>query len=195
MCEKLLQILHLLDACPDLADSARRALLNPEEALVEGATNGATEPVHHAFTVLKPDKWNDAEMIEPEEELSDKILFLVNNLVPSNFESEMEEMKDWFEDRHARWFANYLVDQRVSTELNNHQLYLQFFEGVSRERRAGLGRGEMIYVDENQGIGACRRRRYGSSSPRSVCVTSRGRSSSTIAGGFTLCSRSCPCMA
>ena len=133
LCEKLLQIPHLLDARPDLADSARRALLNPEEALVEGATNGATEPVHHAFTALKPDEWNDAEMIEPEEELSDKILFLVNNLAPSNFESKMEEMKERFEDRYARWFANYLVDQRVSTEPNNHQLYLRFLDALDRK--------------------------------------------------------------
>ncbi|KAF8502451.1 Not1-domain-containing protein [Gautieria morchelliformis] len=140
LCEKLLQIPHLLEARPDLADSARRALLNPEETLVEGALgamNGATEPAHYAFTALKPDDFANTEAEEPEEEVSDKILFLVNNLAPSNFESKTEEMKERFKDQYARWFANYLVDQRVSTEPNNHQLYLRFLDGLDRKALFG----------------------------------------------------------
>lgn len=136
LCEKLLQIPHLLDARPDLADNARRALLNPEEALVEGSfvtMNGASEPTHYAFTALKPDELATTETEEPEEEVSDKILFLVNNLAPSNFESKTEEMKERFKDHYARWFANYLVDQRVSTEPNNHQLYLRFLDALDRK--------------------------------------------------------------
>ncbi|KAF8589926.1 Not1-domain-containing protein [Ramaria rubella] len=136
LCEKLLQIPHLLEARPELADSARRALLNPEEALVEGqlgVMNGTTEPTHYAFTALRPDEWVGADMEEPEEEISDKILFLVNNLAPSNFESKTEEMKEQFKDEYARWFANYLVDQRVSTEPNNHQLYLRFLDALDRK--------------------------------------------------------------
>ena len=141
LCEKLLQIPHLLDARPDLADNARRALLNPEEVLVEGplgAMNGATEPTHYAFTALKPDELASTETEEPDEEVSDKILFLVNNLAPSNFESKTEEMKERFKDQYARWFANYLVDQRVSTEPNNHQLYLRFLDALDRKSLFGF---------------------------------------------------------
>lgn len=136
LCEKLLQIPHLLDARPDLVDNARRALLNPEETLVEGpmgAMNGAPEPAHYAFTALKPDGLDIVDKEEPEEEVSDKILFLVNNLAPSNFESKTEEMRERFKDQYGRWFANYLVDQRVSTEPNNHQLYLRFLDALDRK--------------------------------------------------------------
>ncbi|KAF8510218.1 Not1-domain-containing protein [Hysterangium stoloniferum] len=134
LCEKLLQIPHLIETRPDLADSARRALLSSEEVLVEvGATNGTTEIAHYAFTALKPDDLPRDDVDEPEEEVSDKILFLVNNLAPSNFESKTEEMKERFKDDYARWFANYLVDQRVSTEPNNHDLYLRFLDALDRK--------------------------------------------------------------
>jgi CCR4-NOT transcription complex subunit 1 len=67
---------------------------------------------------------------EPQEETPDRILFLVNNLAPSNFEAKMVEMNDRFRDLYSRWFAQYLVDQRVSSEPNNHQLYLRFLESL-----------------------------------------------------------------
>ncbi|KAK7693143.1 hypothetical protein QCA50_002709 [Cerrena zonata] len=39
-------------------------------------------------------------------------------------------MREQFEEKYARWFANYLVDQRVSTEPNNHQLYIRFLDAL-----------------------------------------------------------------
>jgi CCR4-NOT transcription complex subunit 1 len=36
-------------------------------------------------------------------------------------------------DQYSRWFANYLVDQRVATEPNNHPLYLRFLDSLDRK--------------------------------------------------------------
>ena len=46
------------------------------------------------FAAIQPDKM-DAEIIEPTEELSDTILFIVNNLAPSNFDAKLTEMRDY----------------------------------------------------------------------------------------------------
>ncbi|KIJ29884.1 hypothetical protein M422DRAFT_214789 [Sphaerobolus stellatus SS14] len=125
LCEKLLQIPHLLEARPDLAESARRAL----SGAVANQVNGHDAP----FTAIKPDDVSADEGEEPEEEVSDKILFLVNNLAPSNFDAKVREMKERFKDEYARWFANYLVAQRVCTEPNNHHLYIRFLEALDRQ--------------------------------------------------------------
>lgn len=50
------------------------------------------------------------------------------------FDSKLSEMQEQFQDAYARWFANYLVDQRISTEPNNHTLYLRFLDALNRER-------------------------------------------------------------
>jgi CCR4-NOT transcription complex subunit 1 len=74
----------------------------------------------------------DTDIESPPEEVSDRILFIVNNLAPSNFDTKLTEMREHFADQYARWFANYLVDQRVSTEPNNHPLYLRFLDALDR---------------------------------------------------------------
>ncbi|KAH8109628.1 hypothetical protein DFH11DRAFT_1811269 [Phellopilus nigrolimitatus] len=65
--------------------------------------------------------------------MSDNILLIINNLAPSNFEAKLAEMKEHFEELYSRWLANYLVDQRGSTEPNNHQLYLRFLDGLDNK--------------------------------------------------------------
>jgi CCR4-NOT transcription complex subunit 1 len=57
----------------------------------------------------------------------------VNNLAPSNFEAKLTEMRDLFLDEYSRWFANYLVHQRISSEPNNHSLYLRFLDALDRK--------------------------------------------------------------
>ncbi|KAI9509952.1 Not1-domain-containing protein [Russula earlei] len=132
LCQALLDIPHLLDARPDLAALLRRALVNGGEiggdARVSPVSRTETSVV---FTAINPDR-NDEPYVSPPEETSDKILFIVNNLAPVNVNSKLDDMKVHFKDEHVRWFANYLVGQRVSTEPNNHQLYLQFLDGLDR---------------------------------------------------------------
>ena len=132
LCQALLDIPHLLEARPDLASLLRRALTKG------GDNNGDTHvtPVSRTeasvvFTSIKPDR-NDDTFVSPPEETSDKILFIINNLAPVNVHLKLEDMRAHFKEEYAPWFANYLVGQRVSTEPNNHQLYLQFLDGLDR---------------------------------------------------------------
>ncbi|EIM89241.1 uncharacterized protein STEHIDRAFT_154920 [Stereum hirsutum FP-91666 SS1] len=133
LCQALLNIPHLLEARPDLGATIQRALA----AAVHGSSTpgglslGPAEPPV-VFNVIRPDQFEE-EVEEPPEEVSDKILFIVNNLAPMNFEAKLEDMKGSFKDEYARWFANYLVDQRVSTEPNNHTLYLRFLDALDRK--------------------------------------------------------------
>ncbi|EPQ58539.1 Not1-domain-containing protein [Gloeophyllum trabeum ATCC 11539] len=129
LCQALLKIPHLLEARPELVPIIQRAIANAPEGMANGTDFRVLPPVEPApvFTAIQPDKIED-ELIVPPEETSDKILFIVNNLAPSNFDSKVTEMKEYFKDEYARWFANYLVDQRISTEPNNHPLYLRFLD-------------------------------------------------------------------
>ncbi|KAI0057116.1 Not1-domain-containing protein [Artomyces pyxidatus] len=137
LCRALLDIPHLLEARPDLAATIQRALSNAGEG---GDNSGdaqsvsATPPdVPAIFTSIKPDPMGE-EVESPPEEVSDKILFIVNNLAPINVSSKLEDMKEHYKDDYARWFANYLVDQRVSTEPNNHLLYLRFLDALEKPK-------------------------------------------------------------
>ncbi|KAI0807086.1 Not1-domain-containing protein [Fomes fomentarius] len=133
LCQALLKIPHLLEQRPDLAISIQRALANGDGAsnsvdLRTLASGSVSEPPP-VFTSIQPDRL-DGEPEDPPEEISDKILFIVNNLAPTNFDAKLLEMKGHFQEHYSRWFANYLVDQRVSIEPNNHQLYLRFLDAL-----------------------------------------------------------------
>ncbi|KAI5983751.1 Not1-domain-containing protein [Pisolithus albus] len=142
LCQALLRIPHLIEARPDLASTIHRALAagtdsSRSAADMRGLPAGlAVEPAP-VFNAIQPDRL-EGEMSKPSEEVSDRILFIVNNLAPSNFEAKVTEMKDHFEDDFAWWFANYLVDQRISAEPNNHQLYLRFLDALDRQTLSKL---------------------------------------------------------
>ncbi|KXN90499.1 General negative regulator of transcription subunit 1 [Leucoagaricus sp. SymC.cos] len=139
LCEALLQIPHFVEARPDLAANIQHILA------ASGAADGTDlqtmtlvssnippiEPTP-VFTAIRPSDV-DEEIAAPPEEISDKILFIVNNLAPSNFDTKIEEMREHFVDEYSRWFAHYLVDQRVSSEPNNHALYLRFLDSLDRK--------------------------------------------------------------
>jgi CCR4-NOT transcription complex subunit 1 len=136
LCQALLKIPHLLTTHPEISSRIHRAIAAGGSAAstvdlrsLGGATVAEAPPV---FTSIQPDRI-DGELEKPPEEISDKILFIVNNLAPTNFDAKLVEMKDQFQDQFARWFANYLVDQRVSTEPNNHILYLRLLDALDRK--------------------------------------------------------------
>lgn len=135
LCQALLKIPHLLDARPELANILSRAIALGGEgqnstADLRTLPGGAIPEVPPPFSAIRPDP-TEGEPESPPEEVSDKILFIVNNLAPSNFDAKLTEMKEQFHEQYSRWFANYLVDQRVSTEPNNHQLYLRFLDALN----------------------------------------------------------------
>jgi CCR4-NOT transcription complex subunit 1 len=135
LCQALLRINHLAEERPDLVASIHRAIASAAEGGINSDLHNlshgmAPDPIP-AFTAIQPDRL-EGEVEQPPEEVSDRILFIVNNLAPSNFDVKLAEMRDLFNDAFSRWFAHYLVDQRISTEPNNHQLYLRFLDALDR---------------------------------------------------------------
>ncbi|KAJ7074336.1 Not1-domain-containing protein [Mycena amicta] len=133
LCSRLLRIPHLAEARPDLFANIQQALAIAEDSnnITDPRNTAAPEPAA-IFTAIRPDLIA-GEIQNPPEELSDRILFIINNLAPTNFDAKLSEMKEQFDDQFARWFANYLVDQRISTEPNNHSLYLRFLDALDRQ--------------------------------------------------------------
>ncbi|OCH95284.1 Not1-domain-containing protein [Obba rivulosa] len=134
LCEALLKIPHLFESRPDLTATIQRALSSAGDGPVNGDIPGLPPPAPAAeptpvFSAIQPDRL-DGEPEPPPEEISDKILFIVNNLAPSNFEAKLTEMREYFKEQYSWWFAHYLVDQRVCTEPNNHQLYLRLLDSL-----------------------------------------------------------------
>ncbi|KAI0698481.1 Not1-domain-containing protein [Cytidiella melzeri] len=135
LCQALLKIPHLLEARPDLVGIINRAIISNGDAAsnnidLGSLISGAPPELPPIFSSIHPDHI-EGEPEAPPEEISDKILFIVNNLAPSNFDSKLADMREQFQEQYSRWFANYLVDQRVSTEPNNHQLYLRFLDALN----------------------------------------------------------------
>ncbi|GLB35158.1 putative not1-domain-containing protein [Lyophyllum shimeji] len=133
LCNALLGIPHLAEARPELVANIQRALASAEDNGNVMNLGGHPAEPPSVFTAIQPDPI-EGDLESPPEELSDRMLFIVNNLAPSNFETKVSEMREQFVDEYARWFANYLVDQRISTEPNNHGLYLRFLDSLDRQK-------------------------------------------------------------
>ncbi|KII88902.1 hypothetical protein PLICRDRAFT_109994 [Plicaturopsis crispa FD-325 SS-3] len=137
LCHQLANNPALMEMHPDLAASVQRAIANmgdninntsSMQSLTLGPLGDSTPP----FTSIQPDPL-ESNIVEPPEEQSDKILFIVNNLALNNFESKLSDMREQFQEEYSRWFAHYLVDQRISTEPNNHILYLRFLDSLNSQ--------------------------------------------------------------
>ncbi|ODV85108.1 hypothetical protein CANARDRAFT_199241 [[Candida] arabinofermentans NRRL YB-2248] len=57
------------------------------------------------------------------DEISDRVLFMVNNITEDNVASRTDELKELLAPKYFRWFSNYLVSQRAKLEPNYHNLY------------------------------------------------------------------------
>ncbi|KAI6043010.1 Not1-domain-containing protein [Pisolithus marmoratus] len=128
LCQALLRIPHLMEARPRfdiylfIAALASGIDGSRSAADMRGLSGGLAAEPTPVFNAIQPDKL-EGEMAKPSEEVSDKILFI----------AKVSEMKGHFDDDFAWWFANYLVDQRISAEPNNHQLYLRFLDALDRQ--------------------------------------------------------------
>lgn len=94
-----------------------------------GVANGLTsKSPFSAINVEPPPKGVSSQ--EPDEQTSDKILFIVNNLSPSNLHDKLIEARRLIKPEIHQWLSSYLVLQRVSIEPNNHSLYTDFIDGL-----------------------------------------------------------------
>jgi CCR4-NOT transcription complex subunit 1 len=73
----------------------------------------------HVDPPLRPEIYED-----PDEDVQDKVLFVLNNISERNLDSKLRDLQEALEDKHHLWFANYLVEERAKMQPNFHQLYL-----------------------------------------------------------------------
>lgn len=74
---------------------------------------------------LRPDLYQ-----EPDEEVQDKILFVLNNVSEQNIEEKLRDLTDVLKDPHHQWFASYLVEERAKLQPNFQQLYLDLLDRI-----------------------------------------------------------------
>jgi CCR4-NOT transcription complex subunit 1 len=67
----------------------------------------------------------------PEQGVTDRIHFIINNIAIANMDVKVAELKSFFHEEHAPWLGNYLVVKRISTQPNFHQMYMTFLEKIN----------------------------------------------------------------
>jgi CCR4-NOT transcription complex subunit 1 len=82
----------------------------------------------HVDPPLFPDLYED-----PDEQVQDKVLFVLNNVSVQNIETKLKDLKEVLEARHHQWFANYLVEQRAKSQPNFQQLYLDVLTKIGNK--------------------------------------------------------------
>lgn len=77
------------------------------------------------------EEWNPPLPQEnPPKEVTEKVLFIVNNLTMDNFQIKIPDLKNVLKPNYFGWFANYLVNQRAKTEPNYHDLYVKIVTAI-----------------------------------------------------------------
>ncbi|KAL3489062.1 CCR4-Not complex component, Not1-domain-containing protein [Aspergillus germanicus] len=80
----------------------------------------------HVDPPLRPDLYQ-----EPNEEVQDKILFVLNNVSEQNIDEKLRDLTDVLQDPHHQWFASYLVEERAKLQPNFQQLYLDLLGRIN----------------------------------------------------------------
>lgn len=75
---------------------------------------------------------DDEDIVQPDENIKDRIHFIVNNMSISNLDAKIPEVRKMLLDTYHAWLANYLVVKRISTQPNYHTVYLIFIEKLMR---------------------------------------------------------------
>ncbi|XP_073515919.1 CCR4-NOT transcription complex subunit 1 isoform X2 [Phyllobates terribilis] len=86
-------------------------------------------------------------IVEPPENVQEKIAFIFNNLSQSNMTQKVEELKETVKDEFMPWVSQYLVMKRVSIELNFHSLYSNFLDALKN-----LEFNKMVLVETYRNI-------------------------------------------
>eukprot|EP00644_Phytophthora_capsici_P002068 jgi/Phyca11/129462/e_gw1.84.2.1 len=119
-----------------LSRSAGPSLESPLPKAPAGSPPPPTAPapelkVDHIFH--ESSKVDEEEAVEqPDDNVKDRIHFIVNNMSISNLEAKIPEVRKMLLPTYHAWLANYLVVKRISTQPNYHTVYLIFIEKLMR---------------------------------------------------------------
>ncbi|GFZ43225.1 hypothetical protein JCM24511_00944, partial [Saitozyma sp. JCM 24511] len=124
LCRSLLEIPALHESHPVLINDIQAALVEREELDQQGGVKLAFPALRLPILIEE----GDDEFREPDAKKKDAIMFIINNIAPSNWEAKSVELTKAFENQYSRWFAHYFIDVRVSLEQNRHDTYMQLLE-------------------------------------------------------------------
>lgn len=127
LCRELIEIPTLHEQHPSLVSEIMDALQEREELDMQGG-------VKLAFPALKLPilvEEGEDEFREPDPKKRDAIMFIINNIAPSNWSAKSQDLQRLFEDQWSRWFAHYFIDVRVALEANRHEIYLQILDALA----------------------------------------------------------------
>ncbi|PYH43324.1 CCR4-NOT core subunit CDC39 [Aspergillus saccharolyticus JOP 1030-1] len=80
----------------------------------------------HVDAPLRPEVYSD-----PDEDIQDKILFVLNNVSEQNIDEKLRDLTEVLRDQHHQWFASYLVEERAKLQPNFQQLYLDLLDRIN----------------------------------------------------------------
>ncbi|KAF1807095.1 Not1 transcription factor [Mucor lusitanicus] len=139
-CSHLLQIPDFVQAQPDLAAFIQSAMnqqqmqVKPGEDLDPNANNNGNQATLEPFTsihVPHVPATADVSYAEPADTVQDKILFIINNVAQNNIDSKVADLLQVLKPSTFKWFSNYLVVKRISSEPNYHDLYILVLDSVN----------------------------------------------------------------
>ncbi|KAJ5188500.1 CCR4-Not complex N.t1.c1 subunit domain of unknown function DUF3819 [Penicillium cf. griseofulvum] len=84
----------------------------------------ASVPLTNGNAVDSPIADGSVRKFQPDEDIQDKILFVLNNVSEQNIDEKLEDLQEVLRDQHHQWFAAYLVEERAKLQPNFQQLYL-----------------------------------------------------------------------
>lgn len=106
-------------------------------APVNGITNGTLDeefPVDSPtppFSAIRPDPPLRDIYEDPNEDVSDRVMFALNNVSVRNKEEKFKDLES-LDERHHLWFAHYLVEELAKSQPNFQGLYLQLLDHFNR---------------------------------------------------------------
>ncbi|KAL7272945.1 CCR4-NOT core subunit cdc39 [Rhizina undulata] len=102
------------------------AILTNGNSIPQMVSPPPSTPPFHSLYADPP--LRDLSYEDPSEEVQDKVLFIVNNVSQSNLETKLKDLREYLQEEHHQWFADYLVVQRAKMEPNYHKLYLELLD-------------------------------------------------------------------
>lgn len=86
------------------------------------------------FLAIRIDPPSEESFYEdPDEDVSDKVMFHLNNVSKRNFDDKFKEIEEQLEEKYTQWFAHYLVEDLAKSQPNFQWLYLQILTKLDRK--------------------------------------------------------------
>ena len=100
--------------------------LDNQIALTNGNIDEMSEPAYQPFSSVHTDPPSRVEHYkDPDEDTSDKIRFVLNNISPRNIDDKFKDLQMTLREEHFSWFAHYLVEDLAKVQRNLQTLYVE----------------------------------------------------------------------